>query len=593
MSSKLITMAGRVRLITILSFILWLSVACSNNTLTSVSIIQTTDLHGTILPFDYIESRKIDVSLAQAASYIKKLRKEKDVVILLDGGDILQGQPIVYYHNFIDTVSPHIVSEALNWLEYDAQTAGNHDIEAGHPVYDKIIREYDFPLLGANAVNIKNGKPYFTPYVILKRKNLKIAVLGLITPAVPNWLPVELYSGMEFRDMVETAEKWMPEILRHKPDLVIGLFHAGWSTDNENYKQNIPLTEDGSAAVAYNVPGFDIILTGHDHRSAVDKFVNRKGDTILILNAGSRAEKIARADITLSGSSGRGKQSKVVSGELIGVKDLKPDPDFIARFKLNDEVIRDYTGKIIGESEVAVSTRDAYFGSSAFVDMLHAEQLKITGADISFAAPLSFDVKIDKGPIRVSDMFKLYRYENLLYKITMSGEEIKKYLEFSYDGWLNTMKRPEDYLLKYRTGKDGKPVIINGETWLRNPSYDFDSAAGIEYSVDATRPDGERIKIISLSDGRPFEMDNSYTVAINSYRGNGGGGHLTEGAGIKKEELSSRLLFSTDRDLRYFIMRSIEEQKIINPKPLNNWRINPEEWTERAAARERKLLFGE
>jgi 2',3'-cyclic-nucleotide 2'-phosphodiesterase/3'-nucleotidase len=202
-------------------------------------------------------------------------------------------------------------------------------------------------------------------------------------------------------------------------------------------------------------------------------------------------------------------------------------------------------------------------------------------------------VRIDKGTIRVSDMFKLYRYENLLYKITMTGEEIKKYLEFSYDGWLNTMKGPDDYLLKYRTDKEGKPVIINGETWLKNPSYDFDSAAGIEYSVDVTKPDGERIIITSLSDGRPFEMNSIYSVAVNSYRGNGGGGHLTEGAGIDKEELASRLLFSTDRDLRYFIMRSIEEQKIINPKPLDNWKIIPEKWIERAAARERKLLFGE
>ena len=586
-------MSGRIRLVTLLFFIFCLSVSCSKNTLTSVSIIQTTDLHGTILPFDYIENRKIDVSLAQVASYVKKLREEKDVVVLLDGGDILQGQPIVYYHNFIDTISTHVVSEALNWLEYDAQTVGNHDIEAGHPVYDKIIREYKFPLLGANAVDIKSGEPYFTPYVILKRKNLKIAVLGLITPAVPNWLPPELYSGMEFRDMLETAEKWMPEILRHKPDLVIGLFHAGWRTDNEDYRQNIPLAEDGSAAVAFNVPGFDIILTGHDHRSLVDKFINRNGDTILILNAGSRAEKIARADITFSESSARGKQKKIVSGKLIGVKDLEVDPDFIASFKFNDETIRNYTGKIIGESAIAVSTRDSYFGSSAFVDMIHSEQLKITDADISFAAPLSFDVRIDKGTIRVSDMFKLYRYENLLYKITMTGEEIKKYLEFSYDGWLNTMKGPDDFLLKYRTDKEGKPVIINGETWLKNPSYDFDSAAGIEYSVDATKPDGERIIITSLSDGRPFEMNNIYSVAVNSYRGNGGGGHLTEGAGIEKEELASRLLFSTDRDLRYFIMRSIEEQKIINPKPLDNWKIIPEEWIERATARERKLLFGE
>jgi 2',3'-cyclic-nucleotide 2'-phosphodiesterase/3'-nucleotidase len=585
-------MARIARLVSVVLLIILSFVSCSRKSITGITILQTTDLHGTILPYDYIENREMDVSLAHIASYVKKQRSETDAIVLLDGGDILQGQPLVYYHNFIDTVSPHIVPEALNWLRYDAETVGNHDIEAGHPVYDKIIREYDFPLLGANAVDIKSEKPYFNPYVILNKSNLKIAVFGLITPAVPNWLPPEFYSGIEFRDMVETAEKWMPEILKQKPDLVVGLFHAGWNSDNEDYKQNIPLTENGSAAVAYNVPGFDIIFAGHDHKAVVEKIVNRKGDTVLILNAGSRSENIARADVFFSAVKHNRKKKKITSGRLIEVKNLSPDPDFTARFKSNDEAIREYSGRIIGESESSISTRDSYFGSSAFVDMLHSAQLEITGADISFAAPLSFDVRIDKGPVRVRDMFKLYRFENLLYTISMNGEEIKKYLEFSYGGWLNTMKGPDDYLLKYRTDKNGKPVIINGEAWLKNPSYDFDSAAGIDYTVDVTKPEGERIRIISFSDGRKFEMKKSYRVAVNSHRGSGGGGHLTKGAGIPSEELSSRLLFSTERDLRYYILKSIEEKKTINPKPLNNWKIVPEEWVKKASVHERKLLFG-
>ncbi|MZP56873.1 MAG: bifunctional metallophosphatase/5'-nucleotidase, partial [Bacteroidales bacterium] len=164
-------MSRAARLVTFVLLILWLSASCSRNSITHVTILQTTDIHGTILPYDYIENRKMDVSLAHIASYVKKQRSETDAVVLLDGGDILQGQPLVYYHNFIDTVSPHIVPEALNWLKYDAETVGNHDIEAGHSVYDKVTREYDFPLLGANAVDIKSGKPYFTPYVILNKNN--------------------------------------------------------------------------------------------------------------------------------------------------------------------------------------------------------------------------------------------------------------------------------------------------------------------------------------------------------------------------------------------------------------------------------------
>ena len=247
---------------------------------------------------------------------------------------------------------------------------------------------------------------------------------------------------------------------------------------------------------------------------------------------------------------------------------------------------------VIGNSSATITSRDAYFGSSAFIDMIHKIQLEITGADISFAAPLSFDVSIAKGPITVGDMFKLYRFENMLYTMSLSGDEIRKYLEYSYAGWLNTMKGPADELLKFRTGKDGKPLITNGKAWLKNQPYNFDSASGIFYTVDVSKPEGERIVIKGFTDGRPFEKNKMYKVAVNSYRGNGGGGHFTEGAGIGKDELRKRLISSTDRDLRFYILKSIEAGKSINTEPINNWKIITEKWTKAAYHRDYALLFG-
>jgi 2',3'-cyclic-nucleotide 2'-phosphodiesterase/3'-nucleotidase len=224
--------------------------------------------------------------------------------------------------------------------------------------------------------------------------------------------------------------------------------------------------------------------------------------------------------------------------------------------------------------------------------MIHTIQLETTGADISFAAPLSFDVQINKGPVTVGDMFKLYRFENMLYTMSLTGDEIKKYLEYSYSGWYNTMKGPADMLLKLRTGKDGKPTITNGKAWFKNQSYNFDSAVGIDYTVDVSKPEGSRITIKGFTDGRPFEHNKTYKVAVNSYRGNGGGGHFTEGAGISKDELRKRLISSTDRDLRYFILKSIEAKKSISPVPLNNWKVIPEKWVKTARSSEYGLLFG-
>jgi len=576
----------------IFSVIVFLA-SCGKTEKQSIVILETTDLHGVIMPYDYIEKEPLQASLANSASYIRMLRTKDDPVFLLDNGDNLQGQPAVYYYNFIDTISPHFLSEAMNWLGFDAGTVGNHDIEAGHAVYDRLSNDYNFPLLAANAVHIKTGEPYFTPFVILEKNNVRIAVLGLITPAVPTWLPEELYSGIEFRDMVETAEKWMPEMLKQKPDLVVGLFHSGWNPEEYDLKVTGKLIENGAAAVAYNVPGFDIIFCGHDHRVARENFANMKGDSVLILNGGSHSRNIAQAEVTFTRKMVTGKMKKEISGKIIKVDEFKPDNAFMETFNANDAAVNKYVSKIIGNSTETISSRDAYFGSSAFVDMIHTLQMEISGADISFAAPLSFDVKISKGPVTISDMFKLYRFENMLYTMELTGAEIRKYLEYSYSEWLNTMKNEGDYLLKYRVGNDGRPLITDNRIRLKNQPYNFDSAAGLNYVVDATKSEGSRVNIISMSDGRKFEDQKTYKVAINSHRGNGGGGHLTEGAGIGSAELRSRLVSSTDRDLRFYIMQSIEEKKTIQPMSMNNWKIIPDKWVKAASEREYKLLFGE
>jgi 2',3'-cyclic-nucleotide 2'-phosphodiesterase / 3'-nucleotidase len=582
----------KTRTLAISLFSLIFLVSCSVSGRKSISILETTDVHGVILPYDYIEKKKLDASLASVYTYVKETRDKNDITLLLDNGDNLQGQPEVYYFNFIDTVSPHLGAEVMNFMKYDAGTVGNHDIEAGHAVYDRLVKVYNFPLLAANAVDAETGKPYFKPYYIIKKDGIRIAVFGLVTPAIPNWLPEELYSGIEFRDMVETAKLWMPVILNENPDIVIGLFHSGWNKSGEGRQGGEFLSENGSTAVAYNVPGFDVIFNGHDHRVANEKFVNSAGDTVLILNGGSHSEKIAQADIIFSSKRPGGNHRKILKGSIINVSDYKPDSEFVSKFSLQDRTVNEYVNRIIGNSSETISSRDAYFGPSAFMGMIHSIQLEITGADLSFAAPLSFDVNIKKGPISVSDMFKLYRFENFLYTMSLSGEEIQKYLEYSYSGWLNTMKSPSDMMLKLRLGKDGKPVVTDGKAWLKNQPYNFDSAAGINYTVDITKPEGSRVTVSGLSDGRPFEKNKMYKVAVNSYRGNGGGGHFTEGAGIEKNELRTRILTSTDRDLRYYMLKSIESKKNIDPEPMNNWKIIPEKWVENAVNLEYPLLFG-
>lgn len=582
----------RINLFSVSFLIILLLISCSGEKERSITILATTDVHGVILPYDFIEKKDLDVSLAGVCSYVKSLRDKNKDVLLLDNGDNLQGQPSVYFYNFIDTASPHILAEAMNYIGYDAGTVGNHDIEAGHNVYDRLRKEYKFPLLSANAVNKLTGKPYFKPYVVLEINDVRVAIMGLITPSVPTWIPPELYSGMEFRDMVETAGYWMPFILKEKPDLVVGLFHSGWEDSENASGATGSHYEPGSGSVARSIPGFDIIICGHNHNLVNKKVVNSVGDSVLILEGGSRSENIVRADITIHSNKARKKGNKSISGRIIDVEKYPPDPLFLSKFTSQKRNIDDYVNKTIAAFNTSVSSRDSYFGPSPYVDLIHTIQLEITGADISFAAPLSFDVVIKSGPVTTGDMFKLYRFENMLYTMSLSGMEIRKYLEYSYSLWYNTMKGPGDHLLKFRISENGKPVLTNGKAWLKNQSYNFDSAAGIEYTVDVSKPEGERVLIKSFSNGTPFKENITYTVAVNSYRGNGGGGLFTDGAGIKKEELQTRLVKSTDRDLRYFILNYLEQKKIIYPIALNNWKLIPENWVARAIPADRELLFG-
>lgn len=571
-----------LRILTVIGLSIFLVTSCDEKK--ELQIYVTTDLHGMLLPFDNTEGEPTDQSLANLASVVERLGNEN--LVLLDNGDILQGDPLMYYYNFVDTIRTHIVADILNHLGYDAATAGNHDIETGHPVYDRVRRQYNFPLLAANAINTVTGEPYFEPYTVIRKGGMKVIIFGLITPSVPDWLPEALYSGIRFDGMVETAQKWMPEMVREKPDLIVGLFHSGMGDDDDTGTD-----ENSSLAVAVNVPGFDIIFCGHDHNQAVRKAVNTEGDTVLMLDGGSRAAVLMHAKISLT-QMADGNGGRNIEGKLIPMNSLPAAASFIERYRGVSDTIEKYASEIIGRSDASATTRDAFFGPSAFVDLIHEIQLEISGADISFAAPLSFDELISEGDLRIRDMFRLYRFENFLYTISMTGKEIDRYLEHSSGLWFNTMKNGNDFILRYSLTGEEKPVMINGRPRLRNPSYNFDSAMGISYVVDVTKPQGARVTITSMSDGTVFSHDSSYRVAVNSYRANGGGGHI-EAAGISHDELDGRLISSTPRDLRYYMTEWIRERGKISPSPLSEWTIIPAEWASAATERERILLFSD
>lgn len=547
----------------------------------TLKLIETSDVHGCYFPYDFIRNKPMKGSLARVFSYVKEQREKYENVILMDNGDILQGQPVAYYYNYMDTISEHVCAAMLNYMKYDVGTMGNHDVETGHAVYDRWVRQCNFPVLGANIVDNKTGKPYLPPYQVIEKEGVKIAILGMITPAIPSWLPEQLWSGLHFEDMEDCARKWV-KIIREKenPDVLVGLFHAG---PEGNKLDNV--VENGSGNVAKSVPGFDVVFMGHDHTRRYEKVVNVEGDSVLLIDPANMSKVVSEVTFTIKKQDGK-VVFKQVEGKLVNMDGYAPDADFLNIFSGAYETTMDFVSRNIGRIEHTISSKEAFFGPSAFVDLIHQLQLDITGADISFCAPLSAYAEIKKGDICVSDMFNLYKYENLLYTMKLTGKEIKDFLEMSYALWTNQMQSPDDHLMLLNEED-------NGFGRFKNPSFNFDSAAGIIYTVDVTKPQGEKIRIERMANGEPFDLNKTYRVAVNSYRGNGGGDLLTKGAGIPKTELAKRIVYSTDKDLRYYLMKRIEEVKVLDPKPLNQWKFIPEEWTVPASKRDYDILFGE
>lgn len=229
---------------------------------------------------------------------------------------------------------------------------------------------------------------------------------------------------------------------QENPDIIIGLFHSGAEGGiiTDEYE------EDASLRIAKEVPGFDLILYGHDHKKHIETIKNKDGHDVLCMDPSSNAYFICDAEIDVTINNGQ-IINKQIKGSLKDVRNLPVDTAFMEYFKDEIDSINNYVNKKIGTFKNSIYTRDSYFGSSAFCDFIQNVQLKVTNADVSFNAPLSFDACIKAGDVFVGDLFNLYKYENQIYTIKMTGKEIKNYLEMSYGLWTNTMVSKDDHIM--------------------------------------------------------------------------------------------------------------------------------------------------
>lgn len=545
-------------------------------------LFSTNDVHGACFDSTYA-SGAVRPSLLAVNRHVDSVRLANgaESVILVDAGDCLQGDNSVYYFNYVDTVSPHLYARMADYMKYDAVCVGNHDIETGHGVYDRVRRDMKTPWLAANAVREDNGKAYFQEYVILKRKGLKIAVIGAENANIAAWLSPELWSGMRFEPIVSMMQAKVDEVAaRHRPDIVIVATHTAVG------KGDGSVLEAEGLDLFNSLKGVDVLLCAHDHRPYVA--VN-KDNTFALINSGSRCGHLGHGRLTVEVKGGKA-VSKRVSAELIPLDAEPVDEKMAAVFRPDYLAVKDFTLQKVGELECGLRTRDGYTGMSDYLNLVHTLGLSQKGVDISFAAPLTFDGTVAAGTLVYNDLFTIYPYENQMFVLKMSGKEIKDYLEHSYDLWINTLSPAQlragagetsPALLKIvrradpRTSRDGWSFV--------NRSYNFDSAAGLNYTVDVTKPAGGRVTISSMADGTDFEPGREYSVAMTSYRACGGGG-LLEAAGIAPGDLGSRTVARLPeyRNILFDYLKThpvLTEDILHDTALLGSWRFIPENQT--------------
>jgi len=513
-----------------------------------VVILGTTDMHGRILPVDYYTNKYDNVGIAKVATLVKEARKNDPDLLLVDSGDTIQGTPLEYFHNKRNNTPPDPMMLAMSALHYDSMAVGNHEYNFGLKVLEKARSEAKFPWLSANTYNKGADTTHYQPYIVKEVSGVRVGVLGLTTPGIPNWENVPNYEGLEFKETVSEAKKWVA-ILRDKEkvDLVAITMHMG---TEEDLRTGIPSpsqvpNENAAIAIARQVAGVDVILMGHTHRDVPSLVVNG----VLLTQANRWASHVARVDVYLEKNNDGHWQVVAKQSRTIPVTEKTAiDPEIAELGQPYDKETQDWLGRQIGESTEEMTSQDCRFRDTAIIDLIQRVQLDAGKADVSMAACFNPQARIPVGPVTVRNIAGLYEYENTLVTIELTGQQLKDALEHS-----------ARYFREYQAGK-----TLNELVDQRIPGYNFDMAAGVTYDLDVTKPFGQRIQSLRFK-GQPLSPTQKLRVVTNNYRVNGGGGFA-----MYKD---APVIYRSSEEVRELIIDWVEKHKTIPNQADNNWRI--------------------
>lgn len=523
------------------------SPSCS--TVTDLVIAATTDVHGRLRAWDYYANAPEAVrGLSRAATVIDSVRAANPSrVVLVDAGDLLQGNPLAYVAARVssDTTSP--VVAAMNAMRYDAAAVGNHEYNYGLALLERAVGQASFPFLSANTYRV-GAERVFPAFRIVERAGVKVGVVGATTPGVAVWDRDNVAGRLEFRDIVPSVREAVGEARRAGAEVIVVVLHSGLDEPSsyDTVTTGVP-SENVSARVAREVEGIDLLVFGHSHKELANKFEG----TTLLLQPKNWATSIGVAHLPVGGCEGQQRVGRGATSAIVQAAGHAEDAAVLAATERAHRETVAYATTPIGATPVAWRGDSARVVDTPLIDFILEVQRNAAGADLASTAAFSLDAKLDAGPITVAQLARLYPYDNTLRAVRISGRQLREYLEHS-----------SRYYRTYVAGPAGP--VVDPEV----PGYNFDIVSGAEYVLDLSKPLGSRVTSLSVK-GRRVVPGDSFTMALNNYRQTGGGGFaMLHGAPV---------VYDKQQEIRQLLIDEVRRRKTIRPQDYfhPNWRLEP------------------